>query len=212
MNVRYLIGAGITLALVALAAGGAAVALRATQSPPAEFQGGVLTPPVMAPDFTLPSAKGGDVRLSDYRGKVVLLFFGYTNCPDVCPTTMLEVANVRKQLTKEEAARVQVVFVSVDPERDVAARLSQYVERFDPTIVALRPADDAKAHEVVQLYQADFAKGEPNAGGGYAVAHPASVYVIDPAGQWRLLLPFGMPVEALTDDVRLLLKETTHEN
>lgn len=212
MNRRYILTAGVVLALVTLVSGGAAIAVRSIQTPPADFQGGVVSPPIMVPDVVLPSAKGDEVRLSDFRGKVVLLFFGYTNCPDVCPTTMLEVANVRKQLTKEEAERVQVVFVTVDPERDVPARVSQYVDRFDPSIVALVPVDEDEARTVVQLFMADFVKGEPNAGGGYAVAHPASLYAIDPAGQWRLLLPFGMPVEALTNDVRLLLQESQNAN
>lgn len=204
MKRRTIAGLGLAAALIVVVAG-AALAIR-IRSTPAEFQGGVLSPVLPAPDFVLPTADGGSFRLSEQRGKVVLLFFGYTSCPDVCPTTLLDAANVRKRLSKKEASRVQLVFVTVDPERDTPARVSQYLDRFDPSFIGLVPPDEAAAHETVRAYKADFVKDKPNPGGGYAVAHPASIYAIDPAGRWRLLLPFGMSVDALTDDVRLLLR------
>ena len=171
----------------------------------AEFKGGLLTPPKAAPDFALTTQDGKDFRLSRERGKVVALSFGYTFCPDVCPTTLAELAEVRARLGAD-AKRFRIVFVTVDPERDTPARLREYVSAFDGSFTALtgppeRLAEVRKAYGVV-------AEKRVVAGtsASYLIDHSAFVYVIDPAGQLRLMFPFGMSIEDMVHDFKLLLQ------
>ena len=126
----------VTLLLMAAPVAGA---------PPGEFRGGVLDPPRPAPDFTLPAHDGAVFRLSQQRGQVVALVFGYTFCPDVCPTTLAELAQVRSRLGPAAAARLRVAFVTVDPERDDAARLRVYTQAFDRTFVGLTGTAEASS-------------------------------------------------------------------
>jgi len=170
----------------------------------AEFKGGLLTPSKMAPDFSLTTPEGKPFRLSGERGKVVALWFGYTFCPDVCPTTLAELAQVRSRLGGD-GNRFRIVFVTVDPERDTQARLREYVSAFSGSFTALtgapeRLAETRKAYGVV----ADK-RVVAGTSAAYLIDHSAFVYVIDPAGQLRLMFPFGMPIEDMTHDIKLLL-------
>lgn len=152
-------------------------------------------------DFHLADATGKARSLADFRGKVTVLFFGYTHCPDVCPTTLADMAQVMQMLDKQ-AGQVQVLFVTLDPERDTAALLAQYVPAFHPAFMGLRgdaqaTAEAAKAFGVV--YQKQLNKS------GYTLDHTAGSYLIGPNGKPVLLAPYGQRPELLVQDIRLLL-------
>jgi protein SCO1/2 len=173
----------------------------------AGFRTGAFEPPRAAPDFALRAPGGAEFRLSRHRGKVVALAFGYTHCPDICPTVLAELAQVRAKLGAA-AQRVQVAYVSVDPERDTPERLRAYTELFDKTILGLTGAADQlapvwKAYGI-SIVRRQVPGRDPAA---YSVQHTASVYLIDPRGRLRVMAPFGTPVEDLLHDVRLLLDE-----
>ncbi len=159
-----------------------------------------------APDFTLQSATGETVRLSEQSGNVVLLFFGYTHCPDVCPTTLGEARQVLNELG-DEAARVKFFFVTVDPERDSPADLASYTAHFHPNITAL--TGDTAALEAVYGAYGIFTEKEPqpNSAADYSVTHTARVFLIDPQGRLRLSYAFGTPAEDILSDVRYILKK-----
>lgn len=145
----------------------------------------------------------GRVRdLSEFKGKVVFVFFGFTQCPDVCPTTMAELAEVRRRLGPD-GDKVQGVFVSVDPERDTPEVLKAYLQAMDPSFVGLTGTPDeikAAAHEFKIFYQKVKAPQ-----GGYTFDHTAGAYLFDPAGNVRLFVRYGTPVDQLTADIRQLL-------
>ncbi|MBI4638805.1 MAG: SCO family protein [Candidatus Rokubacteria bacterium] len=172
----------------------------------AEFRGGAFTPPRLAPDFTLRASDGSEFRLSQHRGKVIALGFGYTFCPDVCPTTLAELAQVRQRLG--EAARgMQVVYVTVDPERDTVDRLRIYTAAFDKTFLGLTGTPEQLA-EVRKAYGVSAQKqvvGGTSA--AYLIHHSSSIYLIDPAGRLRVMLPFGTSIEDMAHDVKLLLRK-----
>lgn len=135
-----------------------------------------------ASDFALQSA-AGPVSLKDFRGKVVLIYFGYTYCPDVCPTSLAATAQGLALLTPEELAKVAMVFISVDPERDTPARLKEYAEFFHPGIVGVTGTPD-KVAEVAKLYGVFYARQKVDtAGGGYVVDHSSDTYVVSPDGK-----------------------------
>jgi protein SCO1 len=172
------------------------------------FRSGAFDPPRQAPDFTLPSAGGVEFQLRRLQGKVVILTFGYSSCPDVCPTVLAELAQVRVRLGAA-AKRVQVVYVSVDPERDTPARLRAFTEQFDKTFVGLTgPAEQLagvwKAYGV-SVVRKDLPGSTPPS---YLVHHSASVFLIDPAGRLRVMAPFGTPSDDVLHDVRALLADT----
>lgn len=141
-------------------------------------------------DFTLRSAQG-PLSLHDLRGKVVLLYFGYTMCPDVCPTSLAATARALDLLDGKELARTRVLFVTVDPERDTLEKLGRYTPFFHPGIVGLTgtPQDIAR---VAKLYGAAYARHDIGSAGGYAVDHSAFTYVIAPDGKLAATLPHGM--------------------
>jgi protein SCO1 len=179
------------------------VAAGAPQS--AQFSGRALVPPPAAMDFTLQASDGSEFQLSQQRGKVVLLNFGYTFCPDVCPTTLVELSQVRARLG-DAAKRVQTAFITLDPERDTPERLSIYTKAFDPTFIGLTGSTEQLAH--VRTMYGVVAEKETSQGtsAGYLIAHSAYTYVIDPDGRLRLLFPFGMSVEEMADDIMQLLR------
>ena len=168
------------------------------------FRTGALEPPSPAPDFTLRTDEGKPFRLRDWRGSVVLLYFGYTSCPDVCPTTLAEFAEVKKQLGPA-VQQLRVVVVTVDPERDTPKRLRTYTRAFDPTFLGLTGTREAlvsvwKAYGIyVQSHRV------PGSSAGYMVDHSATTLVIDADGNLRLAIPFGTPVEDIRHDLQLLL-------
>lgn len=169
-----------------------------------EFQGTVVDRP--APPFTLTAHTGEPFNLHEQRGKVVLLYFGFTSCPDVCPTDLADLAAVRRELGSD-ADDVQVVLVTVDPERDTAERLQGYVTSFDPSFLGLR-GTPAELEEVYKQYGVSAAKRElPESALQYTIDHSAYTYVIDKAGQWRILFQHDAPVETQVEDIRRLARE-----
>ena len=171
----------------------------------AQFAGQAVVPPPAALDFTLQASDGSEFKLSQQRGKVVLLNFGYTFCPDVCPTTLAELSQVRARLG-DAAKRVQTAFITLDPERDTPERLNIYIKTFDPTFIGLTGSAEQLAH-VRTMYGVVAEKETPHSpSAGYLIAHSAYTYVIDPKGQLRLLFPFGMSIEEMADDIKQLLR------
>jgi protein SCO1/2 len=161
---------------------------------------GAFSPPHDAPDFSLAGSNGSEVTLSSYRGKVVLLTFGFTNCAAVCPTTLATLAQARKQLGKA-ADTVQVLYVTVDPARDDAARMKTYLAAFDPTFVGATGAPEVLA-AARQRYGVTAVK--QGTGPDYAIAHTSSIFLIDPAGKLRALMPFGHDAADFAHDIRYL--------
>ena len=151
----------------------------------------------------LSDTQGRPRHLEDFRGKVVVLFFGYTQCPDVCPATLAQLAEVNRRLGPD-ASRVQVLFVTVDPERDTADALSAYVGAFDPRFVALR-GDAAATQRVAKDFKIYFEKRKQ--GASYTVDHSAQSYVIDPQGRLRLLVRHDRLAQDLPDDLRTILRQ-----
>lgn len=153
-------------------------------------------------DFQLRDASGVVHSLEKYREKVVVLFFGYTHCPDVCPTTLADLAQVMRLLDKE-AGRVQVLFVSLDPGRDTPQMLGEYAPAFHPSFIGLTGA----AEEIRQIATAFGVAWKKNVGngGGYTLDHTAGTYLIEPVQRRVLLAPYGQRPELLAQDIRLLL-------
>jgi protein SCO1/2 len=165
-----------------------------------------LAAPPRGGDFTLASVDG-PVSLADFRGKVVLLYFGYTWCPDICPTNLAMIGQALRQLTGAERDRVQVLFVSVDPERDDPARLAEYVGYFDPSMIGVT-GDEAQVAAAAALYGAAYRRTEqPGSAMGYLVDHSASTYLIDRKGALRETLPHATPPGELLARLRGLLAD-----
>lgn len=141
--------------------------------------------------------------LADYRGKAVVLFFGYTSCPDVCPATLSRFAEVMKQLGKD-AERVQVLFVTLDPARDTPAKMAEYLKWFHPSFVGLT-GNAAAIEAAAREFKVFAAKKEVGGGMGYVVDHTSGAYVLDPAGHLRLFVKDDAPVEAIAADLKALL-------
>ena len=158
-----------------------------------------------ARELSLPDAEGRPRTLADFKGKAIVVFFGYTQCPDVCPTTMLELAAVKRALGAD-GDRVQGVFVTVDPERDTAAVLKAYVENFGAGFVALR-GEGKQLEAVAKHFKVFYAKVPGKVEGQYTMDHTAGSYVFDASGRVRLFTRYGMGVEALTQDLKLLLAD-----
>jgi len=152
-------------------------------------------------DFKLTDHNGTPRTLADFRGKVVALFFGYVHCPDVCPTTMADLAQVKRQLGAD-ADKLQVLFVTVDPERDTPELLSLYVPAFEPTFLGLY-GDKQATETVAKTFNILYQK-QPTSS-GYNVDHSAGTYLIDTEGKVRLLAPYGQQSAWLADDIKLLL-------
>nr|WP_052135480.1 SCO family protein [Collimonas arenae] len=157
-----------------------------------------------ARDFALTDHTGKPRTLADYKGKVVVVFFGYTQCPDVCPTTMVEMANVLKEMGPL-ASKVQVLFVTVDPERDTQELLSKYVPAFDPSFVGLY-GDAAATEKVAKEFRVFYQKVPGKTPGSYSMDHTAGSYVFDPEGHIRLFIRHGQGPEPVAHDLKLLLQ------
>jgi protein SCO1/2 len=167
------------------------------------FQLTDITGAQFARDFQLTDHNGKTRTLADFKGKVVVIFFGYTYCPDACPTTMGELALVMKELGKD-AGRLQVLFITVDPERDTPVVLSKYVPAFHPDFLGLYGDADATARTAKEfriIYQK-----QPLKDGGYTVDHSAGSYLYDTAGRVRLFAQYGRGAQPLLHDIRLLLQ------
>lgn len=166
-----------------------------------ELHGTVLDPPKPAPDFVLTAHTGQPFRLSEQRDKVVLLFFGFTNCPDVCPTALSDMAVVMRKLG-DDAKHVQVAFITLDPERDTPARLAKYMAAFNPTFLGLH-GPQATVEPIMKAYGVTAIRRElPSSALKYTIDHSPFIYVIDKTGTWRELLQDGIPTADMANDIR----------
>ena len=156
-------------------------------------------------DFSLLDVDGKTRTLADFKGKVVVMFFGYTQCPDVCPTTLTEMQQAMT-LLGPQADQVQVLFVTVDPARDTAVILKQYVPSFDPRFMGLRPADEAALEKVTKDFKIYYKKVPGLSPGSYTIDHTAGSYVFDPEGHLRLYIKHAQGPETLAHDLKELLK------
>ncbi|HEX6827962.1 MAG TPA: SCO family protein [Burkholderiales bacterium] len=189
---------------LALAALGLLVA-GCSERPP-QFQSTDVTGMNLSGDFRLTDHNGGERTLADFRGKAVVLFFGYTHCPDVCPTTMAELAAAMKTLGKD-AERVQVLFVTVDPERDSAELLAKYVPSFNPSFLGLR-GDAAATAKTAKDFKIMFQTQPGSTPESYTVDHSAGTFIFDPQGRLRLYVSYGKGAEVFAHDIGLLLRSS----
>ncbi len=169
------------------------------------FQSIDLTGANYARDFRLPDAEGKERSLQDFRGKLVVVFFGFTQCPGVCPPSMGELAEARR-LLGPQGDKLQGVFVTVDPERDTPQVLKAYMANFDPSFVALRGSPEQLA-QVAQEFKAYYKKVEGKQPGSYTMDHSAASFVYDTQGRLRLYVRPGSGPKVMLDDLRLLLKQ-----
>ena len=187
-----LLGAALALALAACDAGGP------------KFKSTDITGVQWGRELALTGHDGKPRTLADFRGKAVLVFFGFTHCPDVCPTTLADAAGALKKLGAD-AARVQVLFVTVDPERDTQEVLAKYVPAFDPRFLGLRGDLDA-TRAVAKEFKVYFEKRPGQTPGSYSMDHSAQSFVIDPEGRLRLLVKHDRIAADLAEDLRTLLE------
>lgn len=174
--------------------------------PPPAFAATDLTGAPWGRDFQFADHQGRLRKLADFRGKAVMLFFGYTHCPDVCPTALADMAQVRARLGAD-GEKVQGLFVTLDPQRDTPQLLRQYVPAFDPTFLGLS-GDEATTATTAADFKVFFARQKPDAGGHYTVDHSGGIYVFDPQGRLRLVMMPGLSAEAMAADIGQLLKGT----
>jgi len=204
MRMRVLGAAG--LLLVAAAAGcGDKSSSGVTGGPKASFKSIDITGAEYARKLELPDAEGKLRNLAEFKGKVVVVFFGYTQCPDVCPTTMAELSQVKRALGPD-GERLQGVFVTVDPERDTAAVLKAYVDNFNAGFVGLR-GNAEQTQAAAREFKVFFAKVPGKTETSYTVDHTAGAYIFDTQGRIRLFSRYGAGPKALEDDIRALLRE-----
>ncbi|RYF77814.1 MAG: SCO family protein [Comamonadaceae bacterium] len=164
-----------------------------------------LTGAEYARDFRLKDMRGQERALADFKGKVVAVFFGFAQCPDVCPTTMLEMKQIKDQLGAD-ADKLQVIFITVDPERDTSEVMKAYMEAFDPSFLALIPTAEQLA-ATAKDFKVYYKKVEGKTPTSYTMDHSAASYLYDPKGRLRLYARYGTPVDAMASDIRALLKQ-----
>ena len=180
--------------------------LLAACSPKPEFKNIDITgSTAFGKDFSLLDPDGHVKTLADFKGKVVVMFFGYTQCPDICPTTLTEMQQVMT-LLGPQSDKVQVLFVTVDPERDTAAILKQYVPSFDARFLGLRPADEVALEKVAKDFKIYYKKVPGSSPGSYTLDHTAGSYAFDPEGRLRLYIKHAQGPETLAHDLKELLK------
>jgi protein SCO1/2 len=166
---------------------------------------GVFNPPRLAPDFALRGSDGTELNMSRYRGKVVLLAFGYSSCEAVCPITLGVLAQARKKLAAA-ADQLQVIYITVDPDRDDAARMRTFLAAFDSSFVG-GTGTAAQLAAVRADYGISVSAKVPTPGGGYALNHSSFIYLIDRSGKLRALMPYGHGPDDFVHDARILLKQ-----
>lgn len=199
---------GRLLRFLGLAAG-AALLLAGCDSgtrPPA-FKSVDVTGAKMRPAFRLVDHTGTPRTLEDFRGRAVVVFFGFTHCPDVCPTALAQIALALKQLPEDQARRVQGLFITVDPERDTPEVLARYVPAFHPGFLGLT-GDPAAIAEAARSFKVFYQKVPGQAPDSYTMDHTAGIFVFDPQGRLRLYVSHGQGPEVLAHDLRLLLSQT----
>lgn len=194
------------LARVGLAASvvGAGVGLSACSKKPVAFKSTDITGADYGKSLSLTDVKTGKLRsLEDFRGSVVMVFFGFTQCPDVCPGTLLKAKQVKDALGSQ-GSKLQVLFVTVDPERDTNEVMSAYVTGFDPAFIGLR-GDEAQTRKATREFKVFYQKVPNKDGSSYTVDHTAASYIIDPKGQLRLFVRYGQSPDELAADIKQLL-------
>ena len=199
------------LALAGLIAG-TATALLALQlvtgrpfGPP-KYHGTAFEPPRAVPDVTLTAHTGRSLSLHDLRGRVLLIYFGYTSCPDACPATMAELAAAIAELQPAQREDVQVILISVDPQRDTPDVLADYLQHFSPSFLGMT-GSEADLETLVARFGVYFEEGEHLEGGDQLVDHTARVFAVDKEGQLRLVFPLAAPSYEIAADVRQLIRE-----
>jgi protein SCO1/2 len=201
---RFAVVAGVLAVVVLIAAVGIYLVVQSREKPAHEFTSGFYPPPHPATDLALTDQNGQPFTLADHRGKVILLYFGYTYCPDYCPTTLADFQQVRANLG-EQASDVEVVFVSVDPGRDTPARMKEYLAFFDPTFIGVTGTED-QLRPIERDYFVQVSEDPATPGSSsYLVSHSTSLYAIDQEGNLRLTWPYGTSTDDITTDVRYLL-------
>ena len=195
------------LSLAAALVGSGALALAGCDraAPPHHFNAIDLTGATYAHGFSLPDFDGKPRTLADFAGKVTVVFFGYTQCPDACPTTMAELSGILKTLGPD-AKRVQVVFITVDPSRDTPALLKNYVTNFRPDFIALR-GDEAQTQQIIRDFKLVVEKVPGKTPDSYTIDHTAGTYIFDPQGHIRLFASQSLDPALLTDDMKALLAQ-----
>lgn len=186
-------------------ASAAAAAMAACSDPKPSFNAVDMTGADYAKGFALKDADGKERTLADFKGKVVVLFFGYAQCPDVCPTTMTEMAQVKQQLGKD-GDKLQVLFVTVDPDRDTPTVMKAYMGAFDPAFVALIPTQEQLA-AMAKDYKAYYKKVDGKTPTSYSMDHSAASYIYDTQGRLRLYARYGAGVAPMVADVQALIKQ-----
>src|SRR5712691_1251089 len=194
------LGRRAALLRMLLVLGCAAIAAACTE----KFELTDITGSTIGGDFRLTDHTGRVRSLSDFRGKVVAIFFGYAHCPDMCPTALAELAQTVKRLGRQ-GDEVQVLFITVDPVRDTQKVLAQYAPAFDPRFLGLY-GDAATTAKVAAEYKVFFEAQRPNASGNYTVDHTAGVFLIDRRGRPRLYVGGRRTVDGLVHDIKLLLQ------
>jgi protein SCO1 len=200
LNRRYTLW---TLLACVAAAG---LSLSACSPEAARFESIDITGVEYANRLELSDSAGRVRNLNEFAGRVVVIFFGYTQCPDVCPTTLSEMSAVKKSLGPD-ADKLQVVFVSLDPERDTPQLLQSYMANFDPSFIALRPTL-AQLPEVAQHFKIYYRKMDGKTPKSYTLEHSAGSYVLDTRGRVRLFMRYGTSTTAVTHDIRQLLQSS----
>ncbi len=195
----------IIIALVAMAAGIGLGYILLQMIIPYQYHGSAISSSQPMTNFTLTGPGGENVSLIDFRDKVVLIYFGYTFCPDVCPATMVELKTAMEKLGKK-ADDVQVIMITLDPERDTWKVLQEYVQHFNPDFIGLTGTED-EIIAVTAPFGIFFEKEEGTVETGYLLAHTAAVAALDKEGKLRLLFSFGTPGEDIAQDVEQLLRE-----
>ncbi|MDA7416821.1 SCO family protein [Xenophilus arseniciresistens] len=193
---RLLTGGAGALAVLGLAA--------CSESKPS-FNAIDLTGADYARDFKLADMNGRERTLADFKGKVVAVFFGFAQCPDVCPTTMLEMKQIKDKLGAD-GDKLQVIYITVDPARDTAAVMKDYMAAFDPSFLALIPTPEQLA-ATAKDFKVYYKKVDGKTPGSYTMDHSAASYLYDPQGRLRLYARYGTPVDALAADIQTLLKQ-----
>ena len=195
IHARLLVGVAL-LALVLTGCGGSAYS----------FQGGVLEPESPASPIQLTDQHGNPFSLADQQGKIVFLYFGYTTCPDACPTTLSDWIEV-KRLLGDRADKVEFVMVTVDPERDTNSVLKAYVDNFNAGFVGLRGSAE-QTQQASREFKVFFGKVPGKTESSYTIDHTAGAYIFDPQGRIRLFSRYGAGPKALEEDIRALLRES----
>lgn len=189
--------------VAALVAGTVSVTLAGCGSSEPEFKGSDVTGSHLGRDMAMVDAAGQVRTLADYKGKVVVVYFGYTHCPDVCPTSMAELARVMT-LLKDDARKVQVIMITVDPERDPPAVVDRYVKAFNPSFVGLSGSPE-QLSKTAKSFKVYYEKEPSKTPDQYAMNHSSMFYIIDQKGEARVLLNSTVPAETVADDIKLLL-------